>query len=73
MPAYELEAPLNQTDSTVTVVLKPAQSRGAPVRYAAGEGSSREDAEPPVPADRGRAWPLRGRAEEGERASLRGA
>ncbi|CAL8292346.1 unnamed protein product [Lota lota] len=31
MPAYEQEAPLNQTDSTVTVLLKPAQSRGAPV------------------------------------------
>lgn len=33
MPAYELETPLNQTDSTVTVMLKPAHSRGAPVRY----------------------------------------
>lgn len=33
MPPYELETPLNQTDSTVTVMLKPAQSRGAPVRY----------------------------------------
>jgi hypothetical protein len=33
MPAYELETPLNQTDNTVTVMLKPAQSRGAPVRY----------------------------------------
>ncbi|XP_033010823.1 receptor-type tyrosine-protein phosphatase mu isoform X18 [Lacerta agilis] len=31
MPPYELETPLNQTDSTVTVTLKPAQSRGAPV------------------------------------------
>ncbi|XP_027702769.1 receptor-type tyrosine-protein phosphatase mu isoform X3 [Vombatus ursinus] len=31
MPAYELETPLNQTDNTVTVLLKPAQSRGAPV------------------------------------------
>ncbi|XP_053324180.1 receptor-type tyrosine-protein phosphatase mu isoform X3 [Spea bombifrons] len=31
MPSYELETPLNQTDSTVTVMLKPAQSRGAPV------------------------------------------
>ncbi|CAO2616716.1 Receptor-type tyrosine-protein phosphatase mu, partial [Lemmus lemmus] len=31
MPAYEFETPLNQTDSTVTVMLKPAQSRGAPV------------------------------------------
>ncbi|XP_016358860.1 receptor-type tyrosine-protein phosphatase mu-like, partial [Sinocyclocheilus anshuiensis] len=30
MPAYDQETPLNQTDSTVTVVLKPAQSRGAP-------------------------------------------
>ncbi|KAF4117926.1 hypothetical protein G5714_002479 [Onychostoma macrolepis] len=29
--AYDQETPLNQTDSTVTVVLKPAQSRGAPV------------------------------------------
>uniref|UniRef100_A0A670ZNM9 protein-tyrosine-phosphatase n=1 Tax=Pseudonaja textilis TaxID=8673 RepID=A0A670ZNM9_PSETE len=31
MPPYELETPLNQTDSTVRVLLKPAQSRGAPV------------------------------------------
>eukprot|EP00073_Rattus_norvegicus_P049489 XP_017451804.1 PREDICTED: receptor-type tyrosine-protein phosphatase mu isoform X9 [Rattus norvegicus] len=31
MPAYEFETPLNQTDNTVTVLLKPAQSRGAPV------------------------------------------
>ncbi|XP_055415571.1 receptor-type tyrosine-protein phosphatase mu isoform X1 [Bubalus kerabau] len=31
MPAYELETPLNQTDNTVTVLLKPAHSRGAPV------------------------------------------
>ncbi|XP_065115000.1 protein tyrosine phosphatase receptor type Ma isoform X2 [Paramisgurnus dabryanus] len=31
MPGYEQESPLNQTDSTVTVLLKPAQSRGAPV------------------------------------------
>ncbi|XP_038602132.1 receptor-type tyrosine-protein phosphatase mu isoform X10 [Tachyglossus aculeatus] len=31
MPAYDLETPLNQTDNTVTVLLKPAQSRGAPV------------------------------------------
>uniref|UniRef100_A0A8C2IJH8 protein-tyrosine-phosphatase n=1 Tax=Cyprinus carpio TaxID=7962 RepID=A0A8C2IJH8_CYPCA len=31
MPVYDQETPLNQTDSTVTVVLKPAQSRGAPV------------------------------------------
>ncbi|XP_016296225.1 receptor-type tyrosine-protein phosphatase mu-like [Sinocyclocheilus anshuiensis] len=32
MPGYEQETPLNQTDSTVTVLLKPARSRGAPVR-----------------------------------------
>ncbi|EPY79319.1 Receptor-type tyrosine-protein phosphatase mu precursor isoform 3-like protein [Camelus ferus] len=31
MPAYELETPLNQTENTVTVLLKPAHSRGAPV------------------------------------------
>ncbi|XP_037537304.1 receptor-type tyrosine-protein phosphatase mu [Nematolebias whitei] len=31
MPAYDHETSLNQTDSTVTVLLKPAQSRGAPV------------------------------------------
>ncbi|XP_049912782.1 receptor-type tyrosine-protein phosphatase mu-like isoform X1 [Epinephelus moara] len=31
MPAYDQESPLNQTDSSVTVMLKPAQSRGAPV------------------------------------------
>lgn len=33
MPAYDQETSLNQTESTVTVLLKPAQSRGAPVRY----------------------------------------
>ena len=38
MPAYELETPLNQTDNTVTVLLKPAHSRGAPVRYQAEKG-----------------------------------
>lgn len=32
MPAYDQETPLNQTESTVSVLLKPAQSRGAPVR-----------------------------------------
>ncbi|XP_043922454.1 receptor-type tyrosine-protein phosphatase mu isoform X3 [Protopterus annectens] len=31
MPAYDLDTPLNQTDTTVTIMLKPAQSRGAPV------------------------------------------
>uniref|UniRef100_A0A6Q2WSZ9 protein-tyrosine-phosphatase n=1 Tax=Esox lucius TaxID=8010 RepID=A0A6Q2WSZ9_ESOLU len=31
MPAYDQETSLNQTDSTVTFLLKPAQSRGAPV------------------------------------------
>ncbi|XP_038141878.1 receptor-type tyrosine-protein phosphatase mu-like isoform X9 [Cyprinodon tularosa] len=31
MPAYDQESPLNQTDSSVTVLLRPAQSRGAPV------------------------------------------
>ncbi|XP_036445638.1 protein tyrosine phosphatase receptor type Ma isoform X9 [Colossoma macropomum] len=31
MAGYDQETPLNQTDSTVTVLLKPAQSRGAPV------------------------------------------
>ncbi|XP_063062823.1 protein tyrosine phosphatase receptor type Ma isoform X3 [Engraulis encrasicolus] len=31
MPPYDKETPLNQTDSTVTVLLKPAQSRGAPI------------------------------------------
>ncbi|XP_026857768.2 protein tyrosine phosphatase receptor type Ma isoform X7 [Electrophorus electricus] len=31
MPAYDQETPLNQTDSSVTVLLKPAKSRGAPV------------------------------------------
>ncbi|XP_072296813.1 receptor-type tyrosine-protein phosphatase mu-like isoform X3 [Eucyclogobius newberryi] len=31
MPAYDQETSLNQTDTTVTVLLKPAQSRGAPV------------------------------------------
>ncbi|CAF93828.1 unnamed protein product, partial [Tetraodon nigroviridis] len=31
MPAYDQESPLNQTESTVTVLLRPAQSRGAPV------------------------------------------
>uniref|UniRef100_A0A671SWL3 protein-tyrosine-phosphatase n=1 Tax=Sinocyclocheilus anshuiensis TaxID=1608454 RepID=A0A671SWL3_9TELE len=31
MPEYETDAPLNETDTTITVLLKPAQSRGAPV------------------------------------------
>ncbi|TSP09129.1 Receptor-type tyrosine-protein phosphatase mu [Bagarius yarrelli] len=31
MPTYDQETSLNQTDSTVTVLLKPAKSRGAPV------------------------------------------
>ncbi|XP_030231660.1 receptor-type tyrosine-protein phosphatase T isoform X3 [Gadus morhua] len=31
MPEYESEAPLNETDTTITLLLKPAQSRGAPV------------------------------------------
>ncbi|XP_053476551.1 receptor-type tyrosine-protein phosphatase mu-like [Ictalurus furcatus] len=31
MPGYDQETPLSQTDSNVTVLLKPAQSRGAPV------------------------------------------
>uniref|UniRef100_A0AAV2JSN9 Receptor-type tyrosine-protein phosphatase U-like Fn3 domain-containing protein n=1 Tax=Knipowitschia caucasica TaxID=637954 RepID=A0AAV2JSN9_KNICA len=33
MPAYDQETSLNQTDTTVTVLLKPAQSRGAPVSH----------------------------------------
>ncbi|KAJ8260372.1 hypothetical protein GJAV_G00181360 [Gymnothorax javanicus] len=33
MPEYESELPLNETDTTITVLLKPARSRGAPVRY----------------------------------------
>lgn len=32
MPEYESEAPLNETETTITVLLKPAQSRGAPIR-----------------------------------------
>ncbi|XP_016338043.1 receptor-type tyrosine-protein phosphatase T-like isoform X2 [Sinocyclocheilus anshuiensis] len=31
MPEYETDSPLNETDMTITVLLKPAQSRGAPV------------------------------------------
>ncbi|XP_061544107.1 receptor-type tyrosine-protein phosphatase T isoform X9 [Phycodurus eques] len=31
MPEYESEAPLNETESTITVLLKPAKSRGAPI------------------------------------------
>ncbi|XP_030068034.1 receptor-type tyrosine-protein phosphatase T [Microcaecilia unicolor] len=31
MPDYDTDAPLNETETTVTVILKPAQSRGAPV------------------------------------------
>ncbi|TKS79533.1 Receptor-type tyrosine-protein phosphatase mu [Collichthys lucidus] len=33
MPAYDQETSLNQTDSTVTVLLKPAQSRGRKGQY----------------------------------------
>uniref|UniRef100_A0AAY4EWR8 protein-tyrosine-phosphatase n=1 Tax=Denticeps clupeoides TaxID=299321 RepID=A0AAY4EWR8_9TELE len=31
MPEYEADMMLNETDTTITVLLKPAQSRGAPV------------------------------------------
>ncbi|XP_031228491.1 receptor-type tyrosine-protein phosphatase T isoform X5 [Mastomys coucha] len=31
MPEYDADTPLNETDTTITVMLKPAQSRGAPV------------------------------------------
>ncbi|XP_077458409.1 receptor-type tyrosine-protein phosphatase T isoform X5 [Stigmatopora argus] len=31
MPEYDSEAPLNETESTITVLLKPAKSRGAPI------------------------------------------
>ncbi|XP_066869324.1 receptor-type tyrosine-protein phosphatase T isoform X9 [Kogia breviceps] len=31
MPEYDTDTPLNETDTTITVMLKPAQSRGAPV------------------------------------------
>ncbi|CDQ64041.1 unnamed protein product [Oncorhynchus mykiss] len=34
MPEYETDTPpLNETDTTITVLLKPAQSRGAPVSF----------------------------------------
>ncbi|XP_041911054.1 receptor-type tyrosine-protein phosphatase T [Arvicola amphibius] len=31
MPEYDADTPLNETETTITVMLKPAQSRGAPV------------------------------------------
>ncbi|XP_059589200.1 receptor-type tyrosine-protein phosphatase T isoform X2 [Alligator mississippiensis] len=31
MPEYDTDSPLNETDTTITVMLKPAHSRGAPV------------------------------------------
>uniref|UniRef100_A0A8C7ZQ23 protein-tyrosine-phosphatase n=1 Tax=Oryzias sinensis TaxID=183150 RepID=A0A8C7ZQ23_9TELE len=31
MPEYDSESPLNETETTITVLLKPAQSRGAPI------------------------------------------
>ncbi|XP_064238511.1 receptor-type tyrosine-protein phosphatase T isoform X2 [Aotus nancymaae] len=31
MPEYDTDTPLNETETTITVMLKPAQSRGAPV------------------------------------------
>ncbi|XP_054836771.1 receptor-type tyrosine-protein phosphatase T [Eublepharis macularius] len=31
MPEYDTDSPLNETETTITVMLKPAQSRGAPV------------------------------------------
>lgn len=34
MPEYESEAPLNETETTITILLKPARSRGAPIRWA---------------------------------------
>lgn len=35
MPEYDADTPLNETETTITVMLKPAQSRGAPVRWGA--------------------------------------
>lgn len=32
MPEYESETPLNETETSITILLKPAQSRGAPIR-----------------------------------------
>ncbi|CAO2577896.1 Receptor-type tyrosine-protein phosphatase T, partial [Lemmus lemmus] len=31
MPEYDADTPLNETETTITVMLRPAQSRGAPV------------------------------------------
>ncbi|XP_031734330.1 receptor-type tyrosine-protein phosphatase T, partial [Anarrhichthys ocellatus] len=31
MPEYESEAPMNETETTITILLKPAHSRGAPI------------------------------------------
>ncbi|KAK9404715.1 receptor-type tyrosine-protein phosphatase T-like [Crotalus adamanteus] len=31
MPEYDSDTPLNETETTITIMLKPAQSRGAPV------------------------------------------
>ncbi|XP_048354681.1 receptor-type tyrosine-protein phosphatase T isoform X2 [Sphaerodactylus townsendi] len=31
MPEYDTDSPLNETETTITIMLKPAQSRGAPV------------------------------------------
>uniref|UniRef100_A0A1A8LXC9 protein-tyrosine-phosphatase n=1 Tax=Nothobranchius pienaari TaxID=704102 RepID=A0A1A8LXC9_9TELE len=31
MPEYDTETPLNETETTITILLKPAQSRGAPI------------------------------------------
>ncbi|MEQ2310538.1 hypothetical protein AMECASPLE_010043, partial [Ameca splendens] len=31
MPEYESETALNETETTITILLKPAQSRGAPI------------------------------------------
>ncbi|KAM9759318.1 LOW QUALITY PROTEIN: receptor-type tyrosine-protein phosphatase T [Menidia menidia] len=54
MPEYESEAPLNETETTITVLLKPAQSRGAPIScyqlVVREERRSRRAAPPAAPA-----------------------
>nr|XP_025731117.1 receptor-type tyrosine-protein phosphatase T [Callorhinus ursinus] len=46
MPEYDTDTPLNETDTTITVMLKPAQSRGAPVSLQISKATSSAGIQP---------------------------
>lgn len=43
MPQYKSETALNETDTTITILLKPAQSYGAPIRYVTTQLHNKSD------------------------------